>query len=153
MGEGKGTVLIVEDQKGFRQIYKDVLSSDGYQVLTAEDGEAGWQLSKEKKPHLILLDLGLPKLDGFEVLSRLRADRETKAIPVIIFSVLGEDKDIQKAMGLGANGYVVKGSTTPRQVLVKITEVLARMELDKKAVSREPDEEMGKAENNSFQPS
>ena len=126
MGEGKGMVLIVEDQKGFRQIYKDVLSSDGYEVLTAEDGEAGWQLSKAKRPHLILLDLGLPKLDGFEVLSRLRADPETAAIPVVIFSVLGEDKDIKKALGMGANDYVVKGSNTPRQVLLKINEMLSR---------------------------
>ena len=64
----KGVILIVEDQQGFRRIYHDVLESDGYQVLEAADGEAGWLAAKEKKPNLILLDLGLPKIDGFEVL-------------------------------------------------------------------------------------
>ena len=116
----KGTVLIVEDQEGFRQVYMDILTYDGYGVLTAEDGELGWEMAKEKKPDLILLDLGLPKLDGFEVLKRLRADPETKDIPVIIFSVMGEQKDIKRALEMGANDYTVKGFYTPRQVLSKI---------------------------------
>ncbi len=121
---GKGTILIIEDQDGFRRIYSDVLSKEGYDVLTAEDGEKGWKLSKEKKPHLILLDLGLPKIDGFEVLRRLRADNETKPIPVIIFSVMGEQKDIKRALEMGANDYTVKGFYTPRQILSKIKEQL-----------------------------
>src|ERR1039458_1793294 len=119
MGD-KGTILIVEDQEGFRQVYSDILAYDGYGVLTAEDGELGWEMAKEKKPDLVLLDLGLPKLDGFEVLQRLRADPETKEIPVIIFSVMGEQKDIQKALQMGANDYTVKGFYTPKQVLSKI---------------------------------
>ncbi len=121
---GKGTILIVEDQDGFRRIYSDVLSKEGYDVLTAPDGEKGWELSREKRPHLILLDLGLPKIDGFEVLRRLRADNATKAIPVIIFSVMGEQKDIKKALEMGANDYTVKGFYTPRQILSKIKEQL-----------------------------
>ncbi|HET9870014.1 MAG TPA: response regulator, partial [bacterium] len=94
----KGTILIVEDQQGFRRIYRDVLENDGYQVLEAEDGEAGWEAARDKKPSLILLDLGLPKIDGFEVLKRIRADEGTKAIPVIIFSVLGEQKDVNRGL-------------------------------------------------------
>ena len=121
---GKGTILIVEDQDGFRRIYSDVLSKEGYDVLTASDGEKGWEVSKGKKPHLILLDLGLPKIDGFEVLRRLRGDNETKSIPVIIFSVMGEQKDIKKALEMGANDYTVKGFYTPRQILSKIKELL-----------------------------
>jgi len=117
---GKGLILIVEDQLGFRRIYEDVLSSDGYQVLVAEDGEKGWEMAKEKKPDLVLLDLGLPKLDGFEVLRRMRADQVTHGIPVIIFSVMGEEKDIKKALEMGANDYTVKGFYTPRQILSKV---------------------------------
>jgi DNA-binding response OmpR family regulator len=122
----KGTILIVEDQAGFRRIYEDVLVSDGYEVLIAEDGEKGWLLSKEKKPDLVLLDLGLPKMDGFEVLGRMRADGDTKSIPVIIFSVMGEHKDIQKALEMGANDYTVKGFYTPKQVLSKIKDLMSR---------------------------
>src|SRR5581483_9047652 len=117
---GKGTVLIIEDQEGFRDIYEDVLVNEGYEVLTAEDGLKGWELSKSMKPTLVLLDLGLPKMDGFEVLQKMRSDEATKSIPVIIFSVMGEHKDIQKAMSMGANDYTVKGFYTPRQILSKI---------------------------------
>ncbi len=125
---GKGTILIVEDQEGFRNVYEDVLTNDGYEVLLAEDGQLGWDLAKEKKPNLILLDLGLPKLDGFEVLRRLRDDPETKTIPVIIFSVMGEQKDIKKALDMGANDYTVKGFYTPRQILSKIKTLVTRVE-------------------------
>lgn len=128
MGNSKGTVLIVEDQQGFRKIYQDVLSSDGYEVFSAEDGEAGWRMCKEKKPQLILLDLGLPKLDGFEVLHRLKEDAETKGIPVIIFSVMGEQKDVKRALEMGASDYAVKGFYTPRQVLSKIKNLIVQVE-------------------------
>ena len=131
----KGTILIVEDQEGFRNVYEDVLTNDGYEVLLAEDGLMGWELAKEKKPNLILLDLGLPKLDGFEVLRRLRDDEETKAIPVIIFSVMGEQKDIKKALDMGANDYTVKGFYTPRQILSKIKTLVTQFETKKSANS------------------
>jgi DNA-binding response OmpR family regulator len=120
------TILIVEDQQGFRRIYRDVLEREGYQILEAEDGEAGWQLVKSKKPDLVLLDLGLPVIDGFEVLKRIRADAETKLIPVIIFSILGEQKDIKRGMELGANDYTVKGFYTPKQILSKIKDLLSK---------------------------
>jgi DNA-binding response OmpR family regulator len=124
----KGTILIVEDQQGFRRIYRDVLENDGYQVLEAEDGEAGWLAAKEKKPNLILLDLGLPKIDGFEVLKRIRANEETQSIPVIIFSVLGEQKDVNRGLELGANDYTVKGFYTPRQILSKIKALISQVD-------------------------
>jgi DNA-binding response OmpR family regulator len=95
------------------------------------DGEEGWETAKQKKPDLILLDLGLPKMDGFEVLRRIREDPETKKIPVIIFSVIGEQKDIQKALEMGANDYTVKGFYTPREILGKIKSVLTQADLKK----------------------
>ena len=124
----KGTILIVEDQQGFRRIYHDVLANEGYEVLEAEDGEAGWQMVKANKPQLVLLDLGLPILDGFEVLKRVRGDAETKHIPVIIFSVLGEQKDVKKGLELGANDYTVKGFYTPRQILSKIKSLMSQVD-------------------------
>ncbi len=122
---GKATILIVEDQKGFRMIFEDVLVAAGYEVLSAADGERGWEMSKERKPHLVLLDLGLPKIDGFEVLRRIRADAETQNTPVIIFSVMGEQNSVKKAMDLGANDYIVKGFHPPLQILGKVKEQLA----------------------------
>jgi two-component system, OmpR family, alkaline phosphatase synthesis response regulator PhoP len=133
--DNKGTILLVEDQEGFRRIYKDVLNADGYEVLTAEDGEAGWEMAKQKKPGLVLLDLGLPKVDGFEVLRRMREDAETKNIPVIIFSVMGEQKDIKKALGMGANDYTVKGFYTPRQILSKVKSLLTQADMKKNATA------------------
>ncbi|MFQ5795067.1 MAG: response regulator [Candidatus Bipolaricaulia bacterium] len=115
-----GTILIVEDQVEFRRIYHDVLESGGYNILEAEDGASGWELVKTEKPDLILLDLILPKLHGFELLKKIRADETTKEIPVIILSVLGEKENIQKGLELGANDYMVKGYHTPREILSKI---------------------------------
>jgi DNA-binding response OmpR family regulator len=127
----KGTILIVEDQQGFRRIYHDVLTNDGYDVLEAEDGEAGWEMTKSHKPQLVLLDLGLPKIDGFEVLKKIREDADTKHIPVIIFSVLGEQKDVKKGLEMGANDYTVKGFYTPRQILSKIKSLMTQVEAKK----------------------
>ncbi len=124
----KRTILIVEDQLGFRMIYEDVLVHAGYEVLTAEDGERGWQLAKERHPGLVLLDLGLPKIDGFEVLRRMRADAETQNVPVIIFSVMGEQDSVKRAMEMGANDYTIKGFYTPLQILSKIKSQLIQLE-------------------------
>ena len=118
------SILIVEDQRGFRRIYQDALESEGFEVLTAEDGEKGLDLARFHKPTLMLLDLGLPRMNGFEVLGKIRQDAALDKTQVIIFSVMGEEKDIEKAMALGANGYVLKGGHTPRQVIDLIRELL-----------------------------
>lgn len=120
----KGTILIAEDQKGFRRVYRDVLEQDGYEVLEASNGEEAWEAIISQKPSLVLLDLGLPVLDGFRVLEKARRSDQTREIPIIIFSVLGEPRDVKKAMEMGANDYTVKGFYTPRQVLGKIKDLL-----------------------------
>ena len=119
------TILIVEDQIGFRQIYQDVLESFGYTVLTAEDGEVGWAMMREQKPDLVLLDLGLPKITGLEILEMARADEKTRTLPIMIFSVMGEQKEVDKAMKLGANDYILKGFTSNREIVEKIKKFLA----------------------------
>jgi DNA-binding response OmpR family regulator len=133
MNEGKkDTVLIVEDAGGFRDIYRTVLEAEEYEVLEAEDGKQGLELAAERKPDMILLDLVLPEIGGFQVLEQLRADEETKSIPVIVLSVLGERKSIQKALELGADDYTIKGAVSPREVLNKIRLVLARSNITEK---------------------
>ena len=119
-GSQKGTVLIIEDELGFRRVYEDLLRGDGYDVLTAEDGENGWFLARTASPDLILLDIVLPKLDGLDVLKNIRSNAATKDIPVIVLSVLGGTEDIQEGLRKGANDYVVKAFYTPREMLERI---------------------------------
>jgi two-component system alkaline phosphatase synthesis response regulator PhoP len=118
-------ILIVEDQRGFRRIYQDVLENEGYSVFVAEDGEKGLDLTRFHKPDLILLDLGLPRMNGFEVLQKIREDVSLDKVQVVIFSVTGEEKDVEKALAMGANGYVLKGGYTPRQVIEVIQGLLS----------------------------
>lgn len=120
----KKKILIVEDQAGFRLIYRGVLEHEGFEIIEAPDGEKGWELAKTEHPDIILLDLILPKMSGYEVLEKIRSDEKTKNIPVIIFSVLGADKDIEKAVQLGANDFRIKGENSPMIMAKKIKQLL-----------------------------
>jgi two-component system alkaline phosphatase synthesis response regulator PhoP len=132
---GKGKILIIEDDASFRRVYHDMFETAGYQVLVAENGEIGWDLAKAEKPDLVMLDLVLPGLNGFDVLKYIRGDSETKNIPVIITTALGEQDDIRKGIELGANDYLVKGFFTPREVLAKIRAVFTQAEARKGVTS------------------
>jgi len=103
-------ILFIEDEAAIHKTFSDALSKEDYEITSALDGEIGLRLAKEKKPDLILLDLVLPKMNGFEVLSALKADEATKAIPVIVLTNLEQMEDIQKAIDLGARTYLVKAN-------------------------------------------
>lgn len=118
------TVLIVEDELPFRQIYRDILRLDGYNVLEAEDGEEGLQIIGQQKPDLILLDLVMPKVSGFDVLTKVKGDPELKNIPVVVYSILNDKAEIDRAMKMGANDFTIKGETPAREVLAKIKALL-----------------------------
>src|SRR5476649_58494 len=94
-------LLLIEDNPDTRQIYKDVFEREGFQVLIAEDGEKGLSYAQATIPDVLLLDLMIPKLSGFDLLKRLRAQKDTEAIPVVIFSALADAADRQKAAELG----------------------------------------------------
>jgi CheY-like chemotaxis protein len=121
-----GTILIIEDEHVFRMIYRGVLENAGLTVLEAEDGKKGWDIIRAKKPDLVLLDLILPEMNGYEVLERIRQDPETKDIPIIVFSVMGADENIQKALDLGANYFKIKGANSPSDILEQIDKVLKK---------------------------
>lgn len=117
-------ILFIEDELALQKTFGDILKSKSYEVIKALDGESGLRLAKGERPDLILLDLILPKMDGFEVLKGLKASEETKDIPVIILTNLEETEDIQKALELGATTYLVKSSYTLEEVVKKIEKAL-----------------------------
>ena len=117
-------ILIIEDDKFLRELLVKKVGSEGYEVVVATDGEEGLKMAKEEKPNLILLDLILPAMDGFEVLRQIKEAEETKHIPVIILSNLGQKEDIDKAVKLGAQDYMIKAHFTPGEITKKIKEIL-----------------------------
>lgn len=119
-----GTILVVEDDKFLRELIAQKLSREGYEIFEAVDGEDGLKQIKERKPGLVLLDLILPGIDGFEVLSRMKEDPSLKGIPVIILSNLGQKEDVEKGLKLGAIDYLIKAHFTPGEIIEKVKDIL-----------------------------
>jgi len=117
-------ILFIEDESALQKTLSDYLKKEGYEVVSALDGESGLRLAQTQKPDLILLDLILPKMDGFEVLRKLMENPETKEIPVIILTNLERMEDIGRALELGAKTYLVKANYTLKEVAEKVKKVL-----------------------------
>jgi len=115
-------ILIVEDEPTLQKTLSFALERAGYEIKGALDGEIGLRLAKEIKPDLILLDLILPKMDGFEVLEEIKKDENIKDIPVIILTNLESSQDIEKALVLGAKTYLVKANYDLKDVIQKVKE-------------------------------
>jgi DNA-binding response OmpR family regulator len=118
-------ILIIEDDPVIARNFLTLLEKEGFEVDVARDGDEGLTKAKEK-PHLILLDVMLPKLDGFEVLKRLKSDKELKSIPVIMLTNVAEVEKAKKALKLGVCNYLVKGYTLPKEVVEKVRKVLGK---------------------------
>jgi len=117
-------ILIIEDDKFLRELIAKKLAKDGYEISEAVDGEEGVKKTKETKPDLILLDLILPEMDGFEVLSKIKEDPVSSSIPVIILSNLGQKEDIEKGLKMGATDYLIKAHFTPGEIVEKIRTII-----------------------------
>ena len=120
------TILFIEDEAALQKSVGEILKQEGFDVVSALNGVDGLRLAGEKHPDLILLDLILPKKDGFEVLRELKAAEETKDIPVIILTNLETAQDIGKALELGATTYLVKANYDLEEVIKKIRETLEK---------------------------
>ena len=119
-------ILLVDDDQLLVRMYQKKLENDGYEVAVADDGDVAMQKVKEFVPDLILLDIMMPKVNGYEVLKNLKATEATKNIPVILLTNVGSsDEDLQKGMNLGAVAYLVKAGNRPDVVVSKVKEVLA----------------------------
>ena len=117
-------ILLIEDDKFLRELIIQKLGKEGYEVVEAAEGETGLAKMKEEKPNLVLLDLILPGIDGFEVLSRIKKDPSLVQIPVIILSNLGQRDDMEKGIALGARDYLIKAHFTPGEIVEKIRATL-----------------------------
>ncbi len=120
----KKFILLVEDDEFLAELYATKLQLEGFGVGLAADGEKGLKMIKEKHPDLVLLDIVLPKMDGFELLQLLRKDDSTKEISVIILTNLGQKEEVEKGLKLGANDYIIKAHFTPTEVVAKAKKLL-----------------------------
>lgn len=105
-------------------LYQTKLNQDGFEVIKAENGLAGVSLATLEKPNLILLDILMPQVDGYEMLKRLKANKATARIPIIIFSNLSQRAEIEKGLKLGAKDFIIKTSVTPSEMVDKVKSYL-----------------------------
>ena len=117
-------ILIIEDDKFLRELISRKLSSEGFNIVDAVDGEEGVRKIKSETPDLVLLDLILPGIDGFEVLTQAKKDPKTASIPVIVLSNLGQKQDIERGLKLGAVDYLIKANFTPGEIIKKAEKFL-----------------------------
>jgi DNA-binding response OmpR family regulator len=126
MGGQKAKVLIIEDDKFLSELISTKLDKEGFDIGLAGDGETGYKKAEEYKPDIILLDIMLPGMDGFEVLGKLKkhANAAIKNIPIIILSNFGQESKIEHGLQLGAVDYLVKANFTTGEIVEKIKKVL-----------------------------
>ncbi|MEA3249757.1 MAG: response regulator [Patescibacteria group bacterium] len=120
-------VLIVEDDVFLRKILATKFGKEGFEVRVAEDGVEALDMLRQAKPSLVLLDLILPKVSGFEVLTEMRTDEGLKDVPVIVLSNLGQEEDHERATELGAIAFMTKADYSINQVVMKVKEEYAKL--------------------------
>lgn len=117
-------ILLVEDDNFLGNIYKTKFEMEKFKVIVATDGLEGLEMAKKKNPDIILLDILMPKMDGFEVLEHLKKDKNLAKIPVILLTNLGQKDDVVKGLELGAVDYLIKAHFKPSETVDKIKNVL-----------------------------
>ena len=125
MPEGAKRILLAEDDRFLRRAAEARLRQHGFEVLIAHDGEEALQAARAERPDLVLLDVVMPRLQGFDVLKALKRDAVTARIPVIVLSNLGQDSDVEQAIALGAEAYLVKAHLSLQDLVQKIDATLA----------------------------
>ncbi|MEK7540178.1 MAG: response regulator [Patescibacteria group bacterium] len=121
-------ILIVEDDKFLSELISTKLTKEGYEVSIALDGETGLEKAKTEKPGIVLLDILLPGISGFEVLEQIKKseDSAVKNIPVLILSNFGQESKVQQGLSLGAVDYLVKANFTTGEIVEKIRAIMAK---------------------------
>ncbi len=119
-------ILIIEDDSFLSEMYLAKFNQSDFQAEVATDGKEGLNKVKSFNPDLILLDIVLPKMDGFEVLKELKKDSELKNIPVVLLTNLGQKNEVEKGLSLGADEYIIKAHFTPSAVVNRVKEIINR---------------------------
>ncbi|OGL33928.1 hypothetical protein A3F64_01420 [Candidatus Saccharibacteria bacterium RIFCSPHIGHO2_12_FULL_42_8] len=117
-------IAIIEDDGVIRQMYRMKFEGEGFEVEVAENGRDGVALVQHMKPDIILLDMHMPEMDGSTALTKIRAEKWGKDIPVIVLTNLGEEESPKSLRALGISGYIVKADFTPRQVVARVKDAL-----------------------------
>lgn len=119
------TILITEDDPLMSRLYQKIFTFEGYAVELAHDGQEGLDKARNLKPTLILLDVMMPKMNGLEVIDKLKADPETRSIPVVMLTNLAGQQDAETALAKGAVKYIIKSEHQPNEIADMVKEVLA----------------------------
>ncbi len=117
-------ILVVEDDKFLRELIAKKILAEGYIAVEAKDGEEGLKKIEEEKPDLVLLDLVLPGMTGFDILENVNENPLLSDIPIVVFSNLGQSDDVDRAINLGAKDFLIKAHFTPQEIIEKIKSVL-----------------------------
>lgn len=122
--EKRVTLLVVDDSQTILALHRSILRNAGYEVITAEDGAAAWKTLKEQSVQLILTDIEMPRMNGLDLIRKVRQDRSSKHLPIIVVSQYGSRNDLQKAAEAGADRYIVKSAFDPQKLLETVRELL-----------------------------
>ena len=119
-------ILIIEDEEILLELLAKKLDQEGYKVLTATDGEKGLEKLKKEKPDLVLLDIVMPKMGGFEVMAKIQEDKELSKIPVIVISNSGQPVEIKRIQELGVKDWLIKTEFDPQEVIDKVAKQIGK---------------------------
>lgn len=123
-------VLLVDDEEAILEVFKQALEQGNFEVLTALTGSEGMDITKKEHPDVIFLDQVLPDMNGNQVLQQLKADPDTKQIPIAILSNYNQDTLVQNAMKMGASDYILKYQIAPQDLVRKVTELLQEIHVE-----------------------
>jgi DNA-binding response OmpR family regulator len=128
INQTKPKIVLVEDDTFLAGIYASKFEAAGFNVSLATDGEAGLETIEKEMPDVVLLDIILPKMDGFEVLEKVKSNPKTKDIPVILLTNLGQREDVEKGLKLGAADYLIKAHFMPQETIERVKKVMGIIE-------------------------
>jgi len=124
MEQKEAKILLVDDDAFLLGIYKKKFELEGFKVTTAHNGEEALEEVARRRPHIIMMDVLMPKLDGFATLEALKADEQTASIPVVLLTNLGQKEDVEKGFALGAEDYLIKTHFKPSELVHKVKTIL-----------------------------